>query len=133
MTERLTETYPCNKCNVEFCSRQCYSMTRWAESAKEKLAEYETAEEEGRLVVLPCKVGDTVWMVHQELTDSVHFAISKMSVVELRGNRMNPIWFVIDGEYGKTSFSSSGIGKTIFFSREEAEKSLKEMEEKMHE
>ena len=26
----------------------------------EKLAEYETAEEEGRLVVLPCKVEDTV-------------------------------------------------------------------------
>ena len=46
MTERLTETYPCNKRNVEFCSRQCYSMTRWAESAKEKLAEYETAEDE---------------------------------------------------------------------------------------
>lgn len=56
MTERLAEIYPCNKCNVEFCSRQCYSMTRWAEKAKEKLDEYETAEEEGRLKVLPCKV-----------------------------------------------------------------------------
>ena len=49
MTERLTEIYPCNKCNVEFCSRQCYSMTRWAEKAKEKLAEYEIAEEEGKI------------------------------------------------------------------------------------
>ena len=47
MTERLTETYPCNKCKVEFCSRLCYRMTRWAEIAKEKLAEYETTEEDG--------------------------------------------------------------------------------------
>ena len=66
MTERLTETYPCDLCNVEFCYRQCYKMTLWAEKAKEKLAEYETAEEEGRLVVLPCKVGDTVYVVAQK-------------------------------------------------------------------
>lgn len=99
-----------------------------ATACVEKLAEYETAEEEGRLVVLPCKVGDTVWMIHQELTDSIHFTISKMSIVELRGNRINPIWFVIDGEYGKTSFSPSEIGKTIFLTREEAEKALEEME-----
>lgn len=63
MTERLTETYPCDLCNVEFCYRQCYKMTLWAEKAKEKLTEYETAEEEGRLVVLPCKVGDTVYVI----------------------------------------------------------------------
>ena len=53
VTERLIEAYPCDSCNVQLCYRQCYKMTRWAEKAKEKLAEYETAEEEGRLVVLP--------------------------------------------------------------------------------
>ena len=99
----------------------------------DKLAKYETAEEEGRLVVLPCKVGDTVWMVHQRLTSTVNNVISKMTVTELRGNRLNPIWFVIDGEYGRTSFHPSEIGKTVFLTREEAEKALKEMEEKMHE
>lgn len=31
--------------------------------AIDKLAEYETAEEEGRLVILPkCKIGDTVYL-----------------------------------------------------------------------
>ena len=93
----------------------------------DKLAKYETAEDEGRLVVLPCKVGDTVWMVHQRLTSTVNNVISKMTVTELRGNRLNPIWFVIDGEYGKTSFSPPEIGKTIFLTREEAEKALEEM------
>ena len=101
--------------------------------AIEKLAEYETAEEEGRLVVLPCKVGDTVWMVHQILTSTVNNVISKMPVTELRGNRLNPIWFAIDGEYGRTSFHPSEIGKTVFLTREEAEKALKKMEGKQNE
>lgn len=29
--------------------------------AADKLAAYEDAEEQGRLVILPCKVGDVVW------------------------------------------------------------------------
>ena len=32
-------------------------------SAAEKLADYEDAEEQGLLLRLPCKVGDTVWVV----------------------------------------------------------------------
>lgn len=137
MTEQLSNKNPCNSCGADRqignpnrweceCDR-CSKPYEWKNDCIKKLAEYETAEEEGRLVVLPCKVGDTVWMIHQELTDSIHFTISKMSIVELRGNRINPIWFVIDGEYGKTSFSPSEIGKTIFLTREEAEKALEEM------
>lgn len=61
--ERLTETYPCDSCNVEVCYRRCYKITLWAEKAKEKLAEYENTEEEGRLVVPTYKVGDTVYVI----------------------------------------------------------------------
>lgn len=32
-------------------------------SAAIKLAEYEDLEEQGRLIKLPCKVGDTVWQI----------------------------------------------------------------------
>ena len=102
MTGRLTEIYPCNKCNVEFCSRQCYSMTRWAESAKEKLAEYETAEEDGRLVVLPCKIGDIVYVIRQS-------------------------WNGWNIDKKKFSYAMIGkVGKTVFLTREEAEKALEE-------
>lgn len=34
----------------------------WGE-AVDRLAEYENAEAEGRLVMLPCKIGDTVWLI----------------------------------------------------------------------
>lgn len=138
MAERLSNKNPCNACKVDRqignpnrwqceCDR-CDKPNDWKNDCIKKLAEYETAEEEGRLVVLPCKVGDTVWMVHQRLTSTVNNVISKMTVTELRGNRLNPIWFVIDGEYGRTSFHPSEIGKTVFLTREEAEKALEEME-----
>lgn len=32
----------------------------------EKLADYEDAEEQGRLVKLPCKVGDTVYLIDRD-------------------------------------------------------------------
>ena len=108
MTERLTETYPCNKCKVEFCSRLCYRMTRWAESAKEKLVEYETAEEDGRLVVLPCKVGTRVYEIYQ-------FCGYGAWEIEEHKIKLEDL---------------DKIGKTVFLTREEAEKALKEMEGK---
>lgn len=85
MTERLTETYPCDLCNVEFCYRQCYKMTLWAEKAKEKLAEYETAEKDGRLVVLPC---DTVYFIWNKSSGISHVrakSILDLSLSEILG------------------------------------------------
>ena len=110
MTERLTETYPCNKCKVEFCSRLCYRMTRWAEIAKEKLAEYENAEEEGRLVVLPC---DTVYFICDKGTKDAH--VRTKSILDLLVYDINGI--DNDGRYWSV--------------KEEAEKALEEM--KKHE
>lgn len=71
MTERLTETYPCDSCNSEFCSRKCYKLSLWAEYVKDKLAEYETAEEEGRLYILPhgVNVGDCVHAICRFMRD----------------------------------------------------------------
>ena len=107
MTERLTETYPCDLCNVEFCYRQCYKMTLWTEKAKEKLAEYETAEEEGRLVVLPCRVGTRVYEIYQ-------FCGYGAWEIEEHKIKLEDL---------------DKIGKTVFLTREEAEKASREMEE----
>lgn len=127
MTERLTETYPCNKCKVEFCSRLCYRMTRWAESAKEKLVEYETAEEEGRLVILPkCNIGDTVYL-------PIDFQ-NKVYTGEIEGfeyAKMRNTWVVkirTDDE-GICYEAFDDFGKTFFLDVEDAEKVLKEMKQ----
>ena len=116
MTERLIEAYPCDSCNVQLCYRQCYKMTRWAEKAKEKLAEYETADEERRLVVLPCKIGQTVYKIIREPWG---FWIGTI-----------PFMFKTRRDIGKTVFLTRKEAEKVI---EEAEKALKEMEEKMHE
>ena len=67
-----------------------------------KLAEYETAEDEGRLVVLPCKVGDTVYVLRHS-------------------------WNGWNIDKKKFTYAMIGkVGKTVFLAREEAEKALKE-------
>ena len=140
MTERLTETYPCNKCKVEFCSRLCYSMTRWAEIAKDKLAEYETAEDEGRLVVLPCKNWLDIVFGEQELFYGIDMDYIENPIREITvHNEERFTWYdgwktvVLKGvdENGLDwEFSPEEIGKTVFLTREEAEKALKKMESK---
>ena len=109
VTERLIEAYPCDSCNVQLCYRQCYKMTRWAEKAKEKLAEYETAEEEGRLVVLPC---NTVYFIWNESSGISHVRAKSILDLSLR----EILGIDKDGRYWSV--------------KEEAEKALKEMEGK---
>lgn len=78
-----------------------------ATACVEKLAEYETAGEEGRLVVLPCKVGDIVYkiMCQRDNFDDRPYRI------------ITSVNFRLD--------MADDIGKTVFLTIEEAEKALK--------
>lgn len=124
-----------------------------------KLAAYEDAEEQGLLLRLPCKVGDTVYV------DSTILPIKNMECYEDIDHKI-PLYFParivsfrfakrnwmkiavkakwlhewIDDETGpesdyidsekKFTISLSGIGKTVFRTKSEAEAKLAEMEEK---
>lgn len=88
-----------------------------------RLRELAEADKDGRCVVLPCKVGDTVWRIvrdrephitRDEVRD-MYFADDMTLCVELVG--------------GRVTFTEK-FGKTVFLSREEAEKALREMEGK---
>ena len=87
------------------------------------LRELAEADKDGRVVVLPCKVGDTVWRIirdgephitRDEVRD-MYFADDMTPCVELVG--------------GRVTFTEK-FGKTVFLSREEAERALQEMEGK---
>lgn len=89
-----------------------------------KLAE---ADKDGRLVVLPCKVGDTVWA---NLDGMRH---PRKCVIEFAniGSHVTTIVFsVVDGLREQYGVNPSSFGKTVFLTREEAEKALKAMEGK---
>lgn len=68
----------------------------------DRLAAYEDAEEQGLLVRLPCKVGDTVY-IHWFEHDNVEVVEKPFS-------------------YGMIPY----MGETVFLTREEAEAALKE-------
>ena len=84
-----------------------------ATACVEKLAEYETAEDEGRLVVLPCKVGSTVYRI-----------LYTLAFGEI-GDKAEKHYFIRETsfEYGMID----DLNETVFLTREEAEKALEDM------
>ena len=96
-----------------------------------KLAAYEDLEEQGLLVRLPCKVGDKVWdndFGHPESYEIKAFSYGYCdSYVE--PDIEDQIIFYYENYSGSIAgaFPMSQLGKTVFLTREEAEKKLEEM------
>lgn len=102
-----------------------------ATACVEKLAEYETAEEEGRLVVLPCKVGDVVYAIEDKYYEYLyHKGIQKGHVCRFEYDKEWFAWIHIDGcnKDLQIAYKTSNFNQTVFLTREEAEKALEEME-----
>lgn len=79
-----------------------------------KLCDLEDAEQQGRLVVLPCKVGDTVWSLEWNVkTES--FDIVTSTIKNVRYNSADGALSVSDGEYIRP------LGKKCYLTRAEAE------------
>ena len=85
----------------------------------EKLYEYENLEDDGRLIGLPCKVGDTVYEIIEETGPKHYFYISGYTVQDISTHQIR---------YADDWFDLKEFENNIFFSRKEAEAKLKEME-----
>ena len=141
MTERLSDKNPCNSCKVDRqignpsrweceCSR-CDKPNDWKNECVKKLSEYETAEEEGRLVVLPYKLNETAYLLldKRDFTEKIIKCRIREISIGFYGMKLSLI--SEDSMIGHLKWHDvNEIGKTVFFTREEAEKALKEMEEK---
>lgn len=84
------------------------------------------ADKDGRCVVLPCKVGDTVYQLRRK---------THARVVDISPRIVSSACVWKDGSYALTHqgmlYCQSGdLGKTWFLTREEAERALQEMEGK---
>ena len=100
----------------------------------DEMAELVKAKQEGRLIAPPCKVGDTVYIIYNR--DMLDIAPSVCSVVDdeiyemgygrtLSGELK---WLFLVMESGE-DFYDDDVGKTVFLTREEAEKALAERSE----
>mgnify|MGYP007048163441 CR=1 FL=1 len=77
-----------------------------------RMVELMCADQEGRVIVLPCKVGTKVYRVWQKIVD--YMDAPEAEIVEI--------------EFGEGC--RKDFGKTVFLTREEAEKALAELEGK---
>lgn len=97
-----------------------YSISRMVELMK--------ADKDGRVVVPPCKVGDTVYFVNAkhilEFT-VVGYAVDETGISWVYSEHVDKT-----GHTYERTFSPDRIGKTTFLSREEAEKALQKMQGK---
>lgn len=91
-------------------------------SKAERIREMLKADKDGRLVVLPCKVGDKLYEVTGRKTISVYKV--RAIRVELFGLFIK--WDIVEGFVWQSpsGINAGEIGKTVFLTREEAEKAL---------
>ena len=134
--ERLTERYKDSIANIvlirdcgdklckDICDDiECNCSKCELEKVLEKLATYEDLEEQGLLVRLPCKVGDTVYVPTRNFVSELRIT---MVSVDMHGAYFS--WMLNSGIYPNLDgFSKSKLGKTVFLTREEAEKKLEEL------
>lgn len=107
--ERLTDR------SKEIPLAAAWNSMFWAD-VYEKLARYEDAEEQGRLIVLPCKVGD---MAYYRKGQYIYGDDVKRVVLDGMDNQV-----ILDANH---CYLFSDFGSKVFLSREEAEKALEGM------
>lgn len=99
------------------------------EEIAERLANREQAEEQGLLLRLPCKVGDTLYRVNKGAKEPViMMRVIQLYVKQLHKNRtVIRIDAINDNDMDESCYFLEDIGEKVFFTREEAEAKLKEM------
>ena len=91
-----------------------------------KLSHYEDLEEQGRLIELPCKVGNTVWKISECSAPSCEKCFN------FKMNMTNDCYHDYKARIVELSFGIYMVfhfGETVFLTKEEAEAKLKELKE----
>lgn len=86
-----------------------------------RLRELTEADKDGRLVVLPCKVGDTVYFRTYDCTGTVDLGIQPHKVTAIVGHA------IVRGKYTDVGLLPAQYGVSWFLTREEAEAALEAM------
>lgn len=91
-------------------------LKSFADKILTKLAEYEDLEEQGLLLKLPCKVGDSVFIISGE-----NICGRKIKSIKILST-------TIEFSTSSIIFYKESFGETVFLTRAEATKKLKELE-----
>lgn len=97
----------------------------------DRLRELVNADREGHCVVLPVKLGDTIYSIREDFYNyRKHSGVQRGEVVGFEYDKTWMIWVRLDDAIPRTrhAFKVKDFGKVIFNNREEAELSLKAVE-----
>lgn len=89
----------------------------------DRLRELAEADKEGRCIIPPCKVGETVYFVNaKQILEFVvvGYAVDETGISWVHSEHVDKI-----GNTNERTFSPDGFGKNTFFTHEEAEKAMK--------
>lgn len=137
MSDEEFDEYMAEMLSVEMDSQigllALFYRNLWAMAdLRETLKYYEDLEEQGRLIKLPCKVGDTVW--DNDCGRPCAYTITAFSFGECEEYICEPVTtkevvFYYANSSGSItgSFAESEIGKSVFLNKSEAEAKLEEL------
>ena len=131
LTEKVFGFVQLKACGNDFCKETCAEHDEEKsckncpiQKAFEKLAEYEELEDQGLL--LPCKIGDTLYAIGFNNNKPV---VYESVVLNILIAEKEIIFNVKVDEFEINSqLKQSMFGKTVFLTKAEAEQKLKEME-----
>lgn len=130
MMERLTKRDINGIAHIEFGYNEAAANMQ----AIQRLAAYEDAEEEGRVEIKPCKVGDTVYKIqyYGVLSDGSKRCHIVQTVCNIRWAVNSGISLrIVERPYNKSDILQ--LGKTVFLTCAEAEAALEALKENSHE
>lgn len=91
-----------------------------------RLRELAEADKEGRVVVLPCKVGDIVWA---NLDGMLHPRKCVIEFLNIGSYGMTIVFSTVDGLSEQYGVNPSAFGKTVFLTCEKAKAALEAMKD----
>jgi hypothetical protein len=122
--EKNTIVIPNSFISSADCAEKYEQVAKWLKELKS----YKEAEEQGLLVRLPCKVGDTVYRVNAGAKQPIiPMTVSEIHFLCYKNERAVRFDAIGKEDMGESCYRLEDIGRIVFLTREEAEKKLEEM------
>lgn len=124
----------CFECDLDCVPGILYFCAVQAAELRERLKMFEDKLENGTLIELPCKVGDTVYSYCYEFGYILPYFVENINISFLANDRTF-ISFEANSHADETDellddidFDLEDIGKNVFLTKDEAEQKLKELQ-----
>lgn len=113
----------CDKCELVQDTDELLEMYDAVVKNLEKLKEYEDLDKQGKIVKLPCKVGDVVYGI--SMGKIISLTVNEISMFSLEGEKLINVKCQNNDEF--RNYVEREFGKTVFSTKDEAEEKLKEL------